>query len=94
MGSITDDVDLLRGEFFPVPRVGAPLRMGAKLIPHGRVVGKCAKFEKMIHPVAGQFQPRTLFNVSRQKPLHEIRTPVGLFQNSKNPWMKTPLPTG
>jgi hypothetical protein len=94
VGSIANDVDPFRRKLLPMARVGPPLGMGSQLISHGRVIGKGTKFKKVIHPIAGKFQARSLFNVSRQEPLHQIGTPMRFFQNSENSGMKAALPLG
>ena len=45
--------------------LGPAFCMRAEVISDGRIIRKRPKPKEMIHPIPGQLQPRTFFNVAR-----------------------------
>ena len=81
MRGISNDKDSVGRKDLPMPLVGPSLGMRAQLVAHGGIIRKSPKLKKMVHPIPGQFQTGSFFNVSRQQSLDKLRSTVSLLQD-------------
>ena len=93
MRGVAYDENSIGRKLLPVMFLGPALGMRPQFIAHRGIIGKGPKLKKVIHPVTGQLQPRSLLHISRQKGLNNIRSSMPLLQNPHHARMQPSVAT-